>query len=177
MASLKVAWCKNHTFCSRGLIVENSVVFFAPLIYNARSEFKQKSTNSNFRKSEAKQIKSVYHRTKIMIPQLLLFTKQSPFWSLPVIYGRLLSRTRANWEINLHKERHHSDSKLFFTDLTTLWQKAQGIWVEIGRIPLKADLHNTTFSHATNLTYAMHTRACIDSPPVGLSDFSQVFPR
>ena len=43
---------KNH---SRGL-VENSVVFFGPLIYNAKSEFKQKSVNSNFRKSEVKQL-------------------------------------------------------------------------------------------------------------------------
>ena len=75
--SKKVARCKNHTFCSRGL-VENSVVFFAPLVYNAQSEFKQKSGNSNFLKSEAKQIKSVYHRTKIMFPQLLTITEQSP---------------------------------------------------------------------------------------------------
>ena len=74
-ASLKVARCKNHTFCSRGL-VENSVVFFAPLIYNAKSEFKQKSVNSNSRKSEAKQIKSVHRRTKIMLPQLLAITEQ-----------------------------------------------------------------------------------------------------
>ena len=77
-ASLKVALCKNHTFCSRGL-VENSVVFFAPLIRNAKSEFKQKSVNSNFRKSEAKQIKSVYRGTKIMLPQQLSITEQSPF--------------------------------------------------------------------------------------------------
>ena len=62
----------------RGL-VENSVVFLAPLVYNAQSEFKQKSVNSNFRKSEAKQIKSVYRRTKIMFPQLLAITEQSPF--------------------------------------------------------------------------------------------------
>ena len=77
-ASLKVARCKNHTLCSRGL-AENSAVFFAPLVYNAKSEFKQKSVNSSFRKSEGKQIKSVYRRTKIMLPQLLAITEQSPF--------------------------------------------------------------------------------------------------
>ena len=77
-ASLKVARCKNITFCSKGL-VEKSVVFFASLIYNAKSEFKQKSVNSNFRKSEAKQIKSVNRRTKIMLPQLLSITEKSPF--------------------------------------------------------------------------------------------------
>ena len=43
------------------------------------SEFKQKSVNSNFRKAEAKQIKSVYRRTKIMLQQLLSITEQSPF--------------------------------------------------------------------------------------------------
>ena len=42
----------NH---SRGL-VENSVVIFAALIYNAKSEFRQKSVNSNFCKSEGKQL-------------------------------------------------------------------------------------------------------------------------
>ena len=77
-ASLKVARCKNYAFCSRGL-VENNVVFFAPLMYNAKSEFKQKSVNSNFRKSEAKQIKSIYRGTKIMLPQLLSIAEQSPF--------------------------------------------------------------------------------------------------
>ena len=45
------------------------------LIYNAKSEFKQKSVNSNFRKSEAEQIKSVYRRTKIMLPQLFAFAE------------------------------------------------------------------------------------------------------
>ena len=117
LSSLKLAHFGRG---AKGL-VENSVVFFAPLVYNAQSEFRQKSVNSNFRKSEAKQIKSVYRRTKIMFPQLLAITEKSPFWSLPVIYGHLLSRTRANWEINLRKERLNPDSELFFTDLTTLW--------------------------------------------------------
>ena len=65
----------------RGL-VEDSAVFFAPLVTllsHAGSEFKQKSVNSNFRESEAKQIKSVYRITKIMFPQLLAITEQPPF--------------------------------------------------------------------------------------------------
>ena len=61
-----------------------------------------------------------------MLPHLLSITEQSPFWSLPVIYGRLLSRTRAYWEINLRKERHNPDSKSFFYWLDYLVIKSAG---------------------------------------------------
>ena len=159
----------------RGL-VENSVVFYAPLVYNAQSEFKQKSVNSNFRKSEAKQTKSVYRRTKIMFPQLLAITEQSPFWSLPVIYGRLLSRTRANWEINLRKERLNPDSELFFYWLDYLVIKRAG---HLGRNRPKTNKDRFTqydFLACDKLTPCTRARA-LTHPLMVCLIFSQVLSR
>ena len=117
-----------------------------------------------------------------MFPQLLAITEQPPFWSRLTTYGHLLLT------INLHKERHQLDSKLFcflYDDSTTFWEKAQYSEVKVGRMLLKGDLHGTQFSHATCSSHDFNPNSVVFLydrharvywlPPVGLSGFFQVY--